>query len=267
MEIKNIGSLHPIDSGGYILNPCKYPVAQPGYARVVDWILTQCQSSLGHSLHSIYLRGSVAKGQAIPFISDVDTLLITHHAITDGQKHQVFAISEGVNKSFPFVTKAEIMTESLEHTCKAWLRFLLKTQCVCIYGTNLIPAIEPFKVGPVAYIHSPNIVKQITELQQELETINDPEEIKSACVWIMKAIVRSGFELVMERDRSYTRDLYPNYARFIIYFPEKEAEMKRILSLAIEPTVNKETISVVLNAIKPFMLAQTKNLHSPPSGN
>lgn len=263
MEIKNIGSLHVIDSDGYILNPCIHPVAQPEYTGVVDWILAHCCSLLGHSVHSIYLRGSVAKGQAIPFISDVDTLLITRTAVTEKETHQLLAISESVNKIFPFVTKVEIMAESLEQTGKTWLKFLMKTQCVCIYGTDLVPNIEPFKVGPEAYIHSPHIVKQITELQQELEAINEPEEIKGACVWIMKAIVRAGFELVMERDGSYTRDLYPNYERFSIYFPEREAEMRRILSLAIEPTANKEIINEVLNATKPFMMAQTKNIHSP----
>jgi hypothetical protein len=260
VEIKNIGSLHLLDAHGYILNPCVYPVTQKEYAEVVDWILTHCRSSLGDSLHSLYLRGSVAKGQAIPFISDIDTLLITHYSITEKQQQQVIEIKEKINEIFPFVTKAEIMAEPVEQTEKTWLKFLLKTQCVCIYGTDLIPAIEPFKPGKSAYAHSLHIVKQITELQPELEPITEPEVIKEACVWIMKALVRTGFELVMERDQSYTRDLYPNYERFSAYYPEKEPEMRRILSLAIEPTESKEIINEVLNAIKPFMIEETRHL-------
>jgi predicted nucleotidyltransferase len=257
MEIKNIGSLHSIDINGYILNPSKYPVVQEEYTAVVDYILTHCCLSLGDSLHSVYLRGSVAKGQAIPFISDVDTLVIMHHSITEGEKARLFTIKETITETFPFVTKVEVMAVGVEQTEKTWLKFLLKTQCVCIYGMDLIPAIEPFKVGKEAYSHSLHIVQQMTDLQQELEEINEPEEIKGACTWIMTAIVRAGFELVMERDRSYTRDLYPNYERFSAYFPEKEAEMRRILSLAIEPTDDKETINEVINAIRPFMIEQT----------
>jgi hypothetical protein len=260
VEIKNIGSLHPLDINGYILNPCIYPVAQQEYSEVVTYILNHCQSTLGDSIHSIYLRGSVAKGQAISFISDVDTLLITRQPITEEEKLRLFAIKESITGIFPFVTKVEILAESLEQTQKTWLKFLLKTQCVCVYGTDLIPAIEPFKVGKEAYTHSFHIVKQIDEILRDLEENIEPEAIKGDCVWIMKALVRTGFELVMERDRSYTRDLYPNYERFSTYFPEKEPAMRHILSLAIEPTADKETINEILNDIRPFMIQQTKNL-------
>ncbi|TAF50604.1 MAG: hypothetical protein EAZ61_12290 [Oscillatoriales cyanobacterium] len=50
----------------------------------------------------------------------------------------------------------------------------------------------------------------------------------------------------MERDRSYTPDLYYCYERFSIYFPNQQARMKKALELAIVPSSNRPGIILFL---------------------
>jgi hypothetical protein len=55
------------------------------------------------------------------------------------------------------------------------------------------------------------------------------------CTAIMKRFLRAGFELVMERERAYTRDLYFCHEAFARHCPERRGDMWRALELAVEP--------------------------------
>src|ERR1043165_70647 len=145
--IKPIGSFHQIDKDGYIGNPARYPVLQQDYAAVVEYIIEKVSSLLGEELHSMYLRGSVAKGEAIPYISDIDTLLITHQPLSPEDRNELEKLQDSISELYPFITKLELHAEPLPEVEKRWLRFLLKTSCVCVYGEDLGPGIEPFKVS------------------------------------------------------------------------------------------------------------------------
>ena len=43
----------------------------------------------------------------------------------------------------------------------------------------------------------------------DLQDNSDREDIKDCCKWIMKIIVRAGLALVITKENTYTRDLYP----------------------------------------------------------
>ena len=52
----------------------------------------------------------------------------------------------------------------------------------------------------------------------------------------MKKILRTGFSLVMEKEKAFTRDLYPSYQLFSKYYPDQEPQMRQALEWAINPT-------------------------------
>jgi hypothetical protein len=50
----------------------------------------------------------------------------------------------------------------------------------------------------------------------------------------------------MDKEKVFTRDLYPSYEIFSKYFPHQEPNMKRVLELAINPNGNsKEVIGLI----------------------
>ena len=51
----------------------------------------------------------------------------------------------------------------------------------------------------------------------------------------MKTLIRSGFELVMERERRFATDLYPCWQAFGKYYPEKKASMKLAIEAYLDP--------------------------------
>jgi hypothetical protein len=75
-------------------------------------------------------------------------------------------------------------------------------------------------------------------IDTSLRTIssNGNSSHSDACAWITKRILRSGFELVMEREGVYTRDLYLCYESFSRHYGRREREMYEVLELAVNPT-------------------------------
>ncbi|MEZ4103239.1 MAG: hypothetical protein R3B55_01620 [Candidatus Paceibacterota bacterium] len=100
-----------------------------------------------------------------------------------------------------------------------------------------------------------NAEKWFREIDPSLE-----EDIKNKCVWLMKNILRSGFEITMERSKRYTRDLYLCYKDFSEYYPEKEKIMREVLDLALNPISDKEKILEIKDKITPFLLEEAKKV-------
>jgi hypothetical protein len=126
---------------------------------------------------------------------------------------------------------------------------MVKTQSLCLYGTNLADAIPPYKVGFETTQHIQNIATKVEDMLSWFQEDKTDEKVLKKCGWIMKQLLRSASELVMERSGKYTRDLYPCYEIFSQYYPQKKDEMYKVLELAIYPTKDKQVILEVVSGI------------------
>lgn len=63
MELKKtVGSFLEIDTNGYIINPASFEKIQEKWQKPLDEVKSEYLTRFGTTLHSLYLRGSVAKG-------------------------------------------------------------------------------------------------------------------------------------------------------------------------------------------------------------
>jgi len=118
---------------------------------------------------------------------------------------------------------------------------------------------EKMKLGKDLIFHSMSIQSRHKGAIKRLDESKDNEFIRGECQWVMKGIVRVGLELVLERSGKYSRDLYPCYEVFSEYYPEKEAEMKEALYLALNPTGDKEVIKKVIGGLGKWLEEEVKS--------
>ncbi|MAZ49427.1 MAG: hypothetical protein CME65_12780 [Halobacteriovoraceae bacterium] len=69
-----------------------------------------------------------------------------------------------------------------------------------------------------------------------MEAGKEPEELKANCMWIMRRLLRGSFDLVIERENRFTRDLYCCYESVSHYYPEREAKLRSVLVYALNPS-------------------------------
>lgn len=255
IEIKPIGSYFEVDEDGFLKNPASLDKVQEKWRPVLGDVVEVYKKHFGDKLINVYVRGSVAKGEAVDGASDLDS-----SAYVDLEKDEIESgwqaeDRKNLKEKYPFVEDFEIVAKPLSDMS---VIFML-SQSICVYG-------EPFNVpsrkpGNDMILHISNdqryenADKWFREVDPSLE-----EKIKNRCVGLMKNILRSGFEITMERSKRYTRDLYLCYKDFSEYFPEKEGIMREVLDLALNPVSDIEKILEVKNKIAPFLIEEAKKV-------
>lgn len=250
-SILPVGDVLPVDAEGYLVNPCRSDLIVPPWSDVVAAVRAAYLQHLAEKVHSLYLRGSVAKGTAIPGVSDVDTFAVILGEREAIDPTWIGAFRHRMANQFPFHTGIELEFVSHQAVCDAKAargsRFLIKTQCVCLWGEDLAPSIPPYRPGRDLAEHAFEIKQDKRQVMERLPALEGDPTVRGWCQWIMKRLVRTGFELVMEQEQAYTRDLYPCYVAFCRHFPAQEQQMKQALEWAIAPSDDKEAIAQFLD--------------------
>ncbi|WP_153462128.1 nucleotidyltransferase domain-containing protein [Sediminibacillus terrae] len=262
-EIKEIGSLCPLDDKGYIMNQSDHRNINNKFREVIRLIKESCLSVLPKEIHSIYIRGSVPRGLEIEGISDVDVIVVTYSDTEEIDLDWVEETEQFIDQSFRFINGVELgfypLSDVEESTYCSMIPFILKTYSICVYGENLISKLPDYKPdSSLANEHLIHLTTLIDRAKDDLMGNEDIEDIKDCCSWIMRIIVRAGAALVIVQEQSYTRDLFPAYKLFSKHYPEKEPEMRTALWYAINPLSESEEVLKFLHHFGSWIKAETK---------
>jgi len=263
VEIKPIGSYFEIDTQGHIVNPASLEKIPEKYKKLLEDIVEIYKKTCGDSLVNVYVRGSVAKGQPVDFISDIDTLgfvqkpdsqdMETYKAAIKEFNNSAHTLKEDLEKKNNFVSDIEISINPLQRYEKD---VVILSQALCIYGEPFtLPKLKP---GREMMQHTPSFEKMLLDLEEFYLRDTTPERNQMKCSWVMKRLLRIGFEITMERSNRYTRDLYKCYETFSEYYPEKEPQMKEILFLALNPTSDKSKIKEITDTFGRWLLNESQ---------
>lgn len=237
--VRPVGSVLETDGDGYLVNPCAPEQIRPPWDGLVDEARETATTQLGPRLHSLYLRGSVPRGEAIEGLSDLDLVAVVDGGAGETDTTWLEAFEQDALSRHPFCTGIELLVvgrdEVLRDEGRSAIGFVLATGTLCIEGEDLTPSLPRFRPGdPEAAVHALQLGADIERFLEE-GPLESPEERRASCAWICKRIVRAGFELVMEAEGTYTRDLWPCYEAFRRHHPEWSGEMRRVLEIAVDP--------------------------------
>jgi hypothetical protein len=233
IPIRPIGRFFENDSRGFVINPCSHDLIPSKYLPALDIIISSYEQELGNKLHSIYLRGSLPRGLVVDNLSDIDCFALIHEKnvrwkCASWQRK----LNTKIRNQFNFVGNIETMLTSYEESFFKFnptMSVVLKTQSLCIQGTDIIPNLPDFKPDK-------KMMLNYRWVEEDLKTFLDKENVQNRdCKKIMKIFLRTGFELVLERKGQYTPDLYLCYETFSQYYPQKQEQMKKALTLFLNP--------------------------------
>lgn len=251
-----IGKLFELDTNGCIINPAKTEYISRPWEQAIADTVQACQQQYGQVLKAVFVRGSVARGNAIDYVSDLDIVVVVDDQRIDRNWRNNFV--DKMLQNYPFMNGLEVFLLSVEQLFELPnMRFLLKTQCLCVYGEDYTQLLPNYRTGRDAFAHLPYLHKDIKHTKQEIpELLDDADGMYDLCSWIMRRMVRTGLELIGEEAAIFTRDLYPCYEHFARYYPARAADMYRALALAIFPTADAKVLSAVLNDLGIWLVSE-----------
>lgn len=259
--IRAIGSLCVTDSDGHIINHSDWNNINPIFLPVINDVVHTYSTHLQDDLHSVYIRGSIPKGIGIEGVADLDTIAITKQKLNNLQLKRIKEVEQELTQKHTCVDGIELSVHCMEAVLNtssfSIISFILQTHGLCVFGEDFIPQLPKYKANEaLANDHLIHLQSQIKNACDDLQDNSDIEDIKDCCKWIMKIIVRAGLALVITKENTYTRDLYPAYKVFSYYYPEKESDMRKALEYAITPIIDTNQLLSFLNEFGTWMVIE-----------
>ena len=254
--IQAIGRYLPLDENGFLQNDCAWEKVPLHWQELVEETKNHYLNNLGDTVHSIYLRGSVPAGIAIDGVADLDTFALVKNSnkswahFSWGKK-----LENELLQKYPFAKGIEIVQSGISpngELSNLHLAPILKLQSICLWGESVLPALPAYRPGPELLRNYRWIKEDLIDL---LLLPTNSEDFKSA----LKTILRTGFELVMEREQKFTTDLYPCWKSFAQYYPEWEGEMEKVLLYILEPPKDKRALQELADGLGNFLIEEVKN--------
>lgn len=259
-----LGGFFPMTESGYVINPTSLGLISSDWKPLLNVLKEYCLQQFGNSFRSMWVRGSLARGLFQDGLSDIDVLALVHTtpAVRWKDCRPASTVLREWRALFPKGYTAcpiEVMFSSFDETLQVEMpriNMLIKTQSVCWWGEDISPYLAPIKPGYAMCIHYRWLAADWKSLQQ----MDEPDTL--AFRTYIKTLIRTAFELVMERQGKFTPDLFWAVESFAQYYPQKSVQMKKILNLYVQPLDKKQQLTTLLEEITPWILSESKRLTS-----
>ncbi|WP_440525445.1 nucleotidyltransferase domain-containing protein [Serratia nevei] len=190
-------------------------------------------------IHSIYLYGSVARGEAIPGVSDLDiTLLLTKPADSEALQRleawrQAFQLEQRI------VSKVDFDIGSVEEAlnpepCHSW-GFWLKHHCRCLWGEDVSAAFPLFRPDrrialAVNADLRPVLVRYREQLLLQASPVPDEKRLKREAA---RKLIRATNMLRAEGSAFWPTTLTDYAEQLLARYPAQQADMTYLLAHAV----------------------------------
>lgn len=228
---QRIGRFLVVDKFGYVQPDVAGALIGNAWKPLVELVTNSLMKRQG--VRSVYIRGSIPRGLAIENVSDADFIYVCETNFDpadcdlENVAEAVFPIVHGV-RVFRLDRAGFDRIHRLQQ--RPYFHMLLKTQSLFLAGDDITKNIEPFKIGRDMVSHVFSLAGEFARLPRWLEEDRNrgiDQSIRHK--WFSKRIVRSGFEVTMDRSDRFTRDLYLCYEQFAQLYPERSRQMYQAL--------------------------------------
>ncbi len=182
-------------------------------------------------IHSIYICGSIPKGQAIPYISDVDFTLVFKHDLKSYYMETIQHLKTVLGSKYPIISKVDIASCTVGDVLKRqdeW-GFWIKIVSVCIYGNDLGQILEPICITK-SLIENLNkeTMHVISRILNKLRLTNDEDEVRRLRHALTKRLIRAMFTLILDKVGYWTDDFDLIFDHLYANFPDQEKKIRAL---------------------------------------
>ncbi|MBN3965394.1 nucleotidyltransferase domain-containing protein [Pseudomonas gregormendelii] len=260
---------HGTDAEGFIKTMPAVNL-QPEFESVVGDVCSTLVEALGTVVDSIYLYGSVARGQARPGESDLDVTLLINGQI-ELYNSQLERIKEELEERHPEVTKIDFdvgtRTETLAPENHFSWGYWLKHHCRCVWGSDLSSEFQRFKPSrEIAMAVNGDFARVLRQYATSIECTTDTEQLLRLQREASRKLIRSTNILRLDQEQSWPLSLEDYVELFLRVAPEMKHKIEYFLRHARAPDSEANTFSTTLRSFIGWMLEGQARRGTLPKG-
>lgn len=249
-----------LDALGYIANPVSVAHIPEAFLPAFRETIKRLTSEFGDCIHSIYLYGSVGRGDAIFGKSDLDLSIITHSRLAAKQVNDLADLAKAVCLKHRSISKLELdigtYEEAMVMNAYEW-QFWLKHLCDCVWGYDLRQQISPYKPArKIGLEMNKDIQNRLDQALTNLGQDNFVDIGKS----IAKKIIRTHYLLFIEEDNSFHTNLDMITNTLMSYCPQQAPNIREALELSKGNIRSISQIEKIITHYGEFISAQISSL-------
>ncbi|KAF1052891.1 MAG: hypothetical protein GAK43_01696 [Stenotrophomonas maltophilia] len=217
---------------------------QVAFEPLLDELRIRLVDALGPALHSLYLYGSVARGEATPGVSDLDVTLVLAQAADAPLRERLEAIRAELQRQFPQVSKVDFdighLAQALAPANRLSWGYWLRHQCRCVYGEDLgarFTSLPPSRAIALALNGDARAV--LEEYAAAIEAAAPTERLRLQREAARKAL-RATQVVRSDADDDWPLSLEQHAEWFLARYPEQREATLALLEQARSPSTSAE---------------------------
>lgn len=228
--VRRLGRYFPLGPGGVVLNDARPNAIDPDWRAAAVRVTARVREEL--EPRAVYLRGSVARGLAVPGRSDIDLVLVLEPGRADAAA-LVDRLRRDADALLPEAARAggvdlELTVPDRLLSGRTPEALAVATQSVLLYGEPFHERIRPFRLGRETALG-------LRGLRRDLRRVASAPASPAVLAWSAARVVRAGLELAAVPAARYTCDLGLCWETAAGVFPELRAGLEHALVAAVDP--------------------------------
>lgn len=244
------------DREGYIINYTSKDNISLNYLLILEELTQLLKKDLNNKLHSIYVYGSVGRGEAILGKSDIDLSIVLNSQLTceeleklNNNKNEFLEENKMVPKiDFDIGTLNDVLKEGNLYYWGFWIKHI----CTCIYGEDL--SINFPKMKPNRSICQSLNQDVISSLINYRDNIIKNEVDSNMLISALKRIIRGAYCLVAVIDKSWIRKIEDIIIVLNYYFPSETSFKDIGLMLKENEEVTSKQVLKLIDYFIPWFI-------------
>lgn len=215
-----------LDESGFIVRDVGLEKISSVYQKCIQETIETLHIQFPNLLHSVYVYGSVARGDAKKCKSDLDILAIFIRELHNNEQQRMKKLAESLSqKYFSLVRDVGIAKTTLDYCIDPknyYEQAFLRELCICVDGEDLRDRFGPYKLtADISISLNGDIAEVSGRYMKKLKGASDAD-FQSTTQGFARKLIRTFYSMVMARSQVWSTKLEEQAEIFLQFFPEKK---------------------------------------------